>query len=508
VTTRTTATARNENGQISHWVNGSEWKGDSNRFARVDNPATGRTLSKVHLASKADVNAVVSSSRMAFESWRHFSLRKRAEILLGFRELLVRHSGELAKIISSENGKTLADAAGEIERGLEVADFACGIAQLLKGGHSERVAGEVDTRSLRQPIGVVAGITPFNFPAMVPMWMFPIAIACGNSFVLKPSERDPSAAVVLARLFEQAGLPAGVFNVVHGDREAVDALLHHPDVAALSFVGSTPIARYVYETAASQGKRVQALGGAKNHMIVLPDADVAQAADAAVSAAFGSAGQRCMAVSVMVPVGEIADPLITAIAERVERLRVGEGTDPQTDMGPVISAKQVERILSLIESGLSEGARLVVDGRGLRVEGCENGYFLGACLFDHVTANMAIYREEIFGPVLNTVRCSSFDEALELVNANPYGNGAALFTRDGAAANRFEREVEAGMVGINVPIPVPAPFHSFGGWGDSLFGDTHIYGEEGVHFYTRGKVVTSRWTNAKAGADLGFQPAS
>jgi malonate-semialdehyde dehydrogenase (acetylating)/methylmalonate-semialdehyde dehydrogenase len=407
--------------------------------------------------------------------------------------------------VTAEHGKVLADARGEVSRGLEVVEFACGIPQLLKGSRSESVSTQVDVHSTRQPLGVVAGITPFNFPAMVPLWMFPLAIACGNAFVLKPSERDPSASLLLAGLLARAGLPEGVMSVVQGDREAVDSLLRHPGIAAISFVGSTPVARHVYETAAANGKRVQALGGAKNHMVVLPDADLDVAADAAVSAGYGSAGERCMAVSVVVAVDPVGDELAARIAERTRALCVGDGLEDGSEMGPLITREHRDRVAGYVESGREEGATLLVDGRGLRVEGRRDGFFLGPCLFDHVRPGMRIYRDEIFGPVLSIVRAASYEEALGLVNDNPYGNGVAVFTRDGGAARRFEAEVEAGMVGVNVAIPVPVASYSFGGWGQSLFGDSHVYGPESVHFYTRGKVVTTRWADPKLrGPDLGF----
>jgi malonate-semialdehyde dehydrogenase (acetylating)/methylmalonate-semialdehyde dehydrogenase len=425
--------------------------------------------------------------------------------MFAFREIAERHKDDLARIVSAEHGKVVADALGEVSRGLEVVEFACGIPHLLKGAHSEQVSTDTDVHSMRQPLGVCAGITPFNFPAMVPMWMWPVSIACGNTFVLKPSERDPSAAVLVAEWLADAGLPEGVFNVVHGDKEAVDRLLTHPDVRAVSFVGSTPIARYVYETAAAAGKRVQALGGAKNHMVVLPDADLELAADAAVSAGYGSAGERCMAISVVVAVGAIADELVDAIRTRTEALVTGPGGDPGSEMGPLVTATHRDRVARYVDEGIGEGARLVVDGRGVVVEGHSDGFFLGPCLFDDVTAAMSIYRDEIFGPVLSVVRVADYDGAARLLSENPYANGVAIFTRDGGAARRFEREVDAGMVGVNVPIPVPMAYYAFGGWKQSLFGDTHVHGPEGVHFYTRAKVVTSRWSDpATRGPDLGF----
>ncbi|HEX4491125.1 MAG TPA: CoA-acylating methylmalonate-semialdehyde dehydrogenase [Acidimicrobiia bacterium] len=490
---------------VGHWVDGKAWDGTSGRFGAVTNPATGEVTARVALAAAADVDTVVQSARAAAREWRSVSLSRRARVLFALREQLEQRKDELAARITAEHGKVLSDARGEVARGIEVVEFACGIPHLLAGDHSEQVSTDTDVYSIRQPLGVVAGITPFNFPAMVPMWMFPIAIACGNAFVLKPSERDPSASLLIAELWREAGLPDGVFNVVQGDREAVDALLAHPDVAAISFVGSTPVAKYIYATAAANGKRVQALGGAKNHMIVLPDADLDAAADAAVSAGFGSAGERCMAISVVVAVDPIGDDLVGRIVERIDAVRVADGTDPDADMGPLVTGAHRDRVVSLVDAGVASGAALVVDGRGLNVEGRADGFWLGPCLFDHVRPDMSIYTEEIFGPVLNVVRAGSYEDAVRLVNESPYGNGVALFTRDGGAARRFQFEVEAGMVGINIPIPVPMAYYSFGGWGASLFGDTHVHGAEGVRFYTRGKVVTSRFADpATRGPDLGF----
>jgi malonate-semialdehyde dehydrogenase (acetylating)/methylmalonate-semialdehyde dehydrogenase len=491
--------------EILHWVDGKPWDGASTRRSSVSNPATGAVTGAVALASAADVDAVVGSARTAAAEWRTTSLSRRARVLFAFRDLLEARTRDLAALVTAEHGKVLADATGEVTRGIEVVEFACGIPHLIAGHYSEQVSTDTDTYSIRQPLGVVAGITPFNFPVMVPMWMFPLAIACGNAFVLKPSERDPSASMLVAELWREAGLPDGVFNVVHGDREAVEALLQHPDVAAISFVGSTPVARHVYETAAKNGKRAQALGGAKNHMVVLPDADLDVAADAAVSGAYGSAGERCMAISVVVAVDPVGDELVGRIAARIDGLRIAEGTEPDADMGPLVTLAHRDRVATLVGSGENEGATLVVDGRGLTVAGRPDGFWMGPCLFDHVETGMAIYREEIFGPVLCVVRADSYDAAVRLVNENPYGNGVALFTRDGGAARRFQFEVEAGMVGINIPIPVPMAYYSFGGWGSSLFGDTHVHGREGVHFYTRGKVVTSRFADpATRGPDLGF----
>jgi malonate-semialdehyde dehydrogenase (acetylating)/methylmalonate-semialdehyde dehydrogenase len=490
---------------INHWVGGKSVDGTSGRFGPVTNPATGEQTGQVALASTSEVDAAVATALDAGAAWRTSSLAARSRVLFAYRELIERHRAELAEILTAEHGKVVSDATGEVTRGLEVVEFACGIPQLLKGGYSEGAATDVDVHSIRQPLGVVAGITPFNFPAMVPLWMFPIAIACGNTFVLKPSEKDPSAALRVAELFGEAGLPDGVLNVVHGDKEAVDRLLTHPDVAAVSFVGSTPIARYVWETGSAHGKRVQALGGAKNHMVVLPDADMDLAADAAVSAGFGSAGERCMAISVVVAVGAAGDQLIDRMQERIARLQVGAGTDAAADMGPLVTRAHRDRVATYVDSGEQEGAQVVVDGRGLVVDGHEDGFFLGVSLLDRVTPDMAVYRDEVFGPVLSVVRVDSYDEALALVNENRWGNGAAIFTRDGGVARRFQFDAQAGMIGVNVPIPVPVSYYSFGGWKESLFGDSHIYGPEGVHFYTRGKVVTSRWPDPHTrGVDLGF----
>jgi malonate-semialdehyde dehydrogenase (acetylating)/methylmalonate-semialdehyde dehydrogenase len=490
---------------ISHWIDGKAWDGAAARTGDVFDPSTGAVQAQVALAGRAEIDAAVASARRAFPGWRDTPLSRRARTLFAFRELVDRHRDDLARAISAEHGKVLADALGEVARGQEVVEFACGIPHLLKGGYSESVTSDTDVHSLRQPLGVVAGITPFNFPAMVPMWMYPVAIACGNTFVLKPSERDPSAALLVAELWAAAGLPDGVFTVLQGDKEAVDGLLTHPDVRAVSFVGSTPIARYVYETAAANGKRVQALGGAKNHMVVLPDADLDATADAAVSAGYGSAGERCMAISVVVAVGEVGDALVDAIAERSRAVPVGPSLAAGSEMGPLVTGAHRDRVRGYVDAGVAEGARLVVDGRDLCPPGHESGFFLGPCLFDAVTPDMSIYRDEIFGPVLSVVRVDTYEEAVQLVSDNPYGNGVAIFTRDGGAARRFEREVDAGMVGVNVPIPVPMAYYSFGGWKQSLFGDTHVHGPEGVHFYTRGKVVTSRWADpARRGPDLGF----
>ncbi len=491
---------------LSHWIGGRPWGGAAERRGDIYDPATGQVTGTVDFASATVVGDAVAAAAKAFPGWRSVSLAKRTNVLFAFRELIMAHRAELAGLISSEHGKVTSDAAGEVARGLEVVEFACGIAHLLKGGFSENVSTGVDAYSIRQPLGVVAGITPFNFPAMVPMWMFPVAIACGNAFVLKPSEKDPSASLLLARVLAEAGLPDGVFNVVQGDKEAVDALLTHPEVRAVSFVGSTPIARYVYETGAAAGKRVQALGGAKNHMVVLPDADMDLAADAAVSAGFGSAGERCMAVSVLVAVGSAGDDLVAKIADRVGGLRVGPGSDERSEMGPLVTGTHRDRVASYLDTGVREGATLAVDGRMHPVIGGDaNGFWLGPSVLDHVTPEMSCYRDEIFGPVLSVVRVPSYDDALRLVSDSPYGNGTAIFTNDGGAARRFVSEAEVGMIGVNVPIPVPVAYYSFGGWKASLFGDTHIYGTEGIHFYTRGKAVTSRWLDpSHGGVNLGF----
>ena len=492
---------------ISHWIGGKPWTGDASaRSGDIYNPATGQVTGTVDFADQAVVDAAVRAAGDAFPAWQETSLVKRAAVMFAFRELVREHAADIAELISSEHGKVASDAAGEVARGLEVVEFACGIPHLLKGGYSENVSTGVDAYSIRQPLGVVAGITPFNFPAMVPMWMFPIAIAAGNAFVLKPSEKDPSAPVRLAELLAEAGLPDGVFNVVHGDKTAVDALLTHPHVRAVSFVGSTPVARYIYETGTAAGKRVQALGGAKNHMVVLPDADLDLAADAAVSAGFGSAGERCMAISVVVAVDPVGDELVARIKQRVGRLIVGPGDRSDSEMGPLVTRAHRDRVASYLDSGIGEGAVLAVDGRAHAVTGGNDvGFWLGPSVLDQVRPGMACYTDEIFGPVLSVVRSGSYAEALEVVNSNPYGNGTAIFTNDGGAARRFTHEVQVGMVGVNVPIPVPMAFYSFGGWKASLFGDTHVHGTEGVHFYTRGKAVTSRWLDpSHGGVNLGF----
>jgi malonate-semialdehyde dehydrogenase (acetylating) / methylmalonate-semialdehyde dehydrogenase len=487
--------------RISHWINGASVAGTSGRLGPVFNPATGEQTGEVDLASAAEVDTAVRSAAAAAVGWRESSLSRRAAVLFAFRELLHAQAADLAAVVTSEHGKVLSDAKGEVARGLENAEFATGIPHLLKGSFSEQASAGVDVYSIRQPLGVVAGITPFNFPAMVPLWMCTTAIASGNSFVLKPSEKDPSAALFLARLWQQAGLPDGVFTVVNGDHEAVNAILAHPGIAAVSFVGSTAVARHIYQTGTRHGKRVQALGGAKNHMVVLSDADIELAADAAVSAAYGSAGERCMAISVVVAVGDVADPLVEAIAARLPKLRIGAGTDPDAEMGPLITGAHRDKVASYVEAGSAAGATVVTDGRDADLP--NGGFFLGVSLLDHVTPDMSVYTDEIFGPVLGVVRVSSYAEALALVNANEYGNGTAIFTRDGGAARQFQFDVQAGMVGINVPIPVPVAYYSFGGWKASLFGDTHMYGPDGVHFYTRTKVVTSRWPAPRTAADPG-----
>ncbi len=489
--------------QVEHFIAGHRTSGTSNKTSDIFNPALGKVSGKLHLASEADVNTAVAAAQAAWPEWADASPLRRARVMFKFKELLEANQQKMAEIITSEHGKVVSDAFGEVQRGLEVVEFACGIPQVLKGEYTEQVARGVDSYSMRQPLGVVAGITPFNFPAMVPMWMFPVAIACGNTFILKPSERDPSASLLIADLLKQAGLPDGVFNVLQGDKLAVDGLIHHPDVKAISFVGSTPIAKYIYQTGASHGKRVQALGGAKNHMVVMPDADLDQTVDALMGAAYGSAGERCMAISVTVAVGKVADPLVAKLKERLSTLKVAPGTDPAAEMGPLVTLAHRDKVKGYVDQGEKEGAALVVDGRGIQVAGHEDGFFLGGCLFDHVKPEMTIYQEELFGPVLCVVRVPDFESAVKLVNAHAYGNGTAVFTRDGDAAREFVRRIEVGMVGVNVPIPVPMAFHSFGGWKDSLFGDHHMHGPEGVRFYTRLKTVTSRWpTGIRAGAQF------
>jgi malonate-semialdehyde dehydrogenase (acetylating)/methylmalonate-semialdehyde dehydrogenase len=491
--------------RIHHWIGGRSLTGESGRSGPVYNPATGALAREVDFASVEEVDAAVRAAAAAFPAWRATSLSKRSEILFRIRNLADQHRADIAALLTAEHGKVPSDALGEVARGLENLEFATGIPHLLKGGFSEQVSSGVDVYQIRQPLGVVAGITPFNFPAMVPMWMFATAIATGNTFILKPSEKDPSAANYLAELLAEAGVPAGVFNVVHGDKVAVDAILEHPDIEAVSFVGSTPIARYIYETGTKAGKRVQALGGAKNHMIVLPDADIDMAADAAVSAGYGSAGERCMAIATIVAVGDVADPLVEAIRARLPKIKVGPGTDPTAEMGPLVTKQHRDKVASYLDSGPAQGATVVEDGREHPLYDGSNGFFLGVSLIDRVTPEMDCYRDEIFGPVLTVMRVKTYEEAVGLVNSNPYGNGTAIFTRDGGAARQFQFEVSAGMVGINVPIPVPVAYYSFGGWKNSLFGDLHMYGPEGVQFYTRAKIVTSRWPDpGTSKIDLGF----
>ncbi len=491
---------------IQNAIDGRKVTSGSKRAAAVYNPATGEQTATLPLSTLEEVNAAVAAAKKAAPAWGATPPMKRVKPLFKFKELLEKHANEIARAISNEHGKTHPDALGELSRGIDVVDFACGIPHLLKGEYSRNVGPEIDSWSDRQPLGVVAGITPFNFPAMVPMWMFPVAIACGNTFILKPSERDPSAPMMIWELFQEAGLPPGVFNIVHGDKTAVDAILSHPDIAAVSFVGSTPIAEYVYSRGTASGKRVQALGGAKNHMIIMPDADMDQAVDALMGAGYGSAGERCMAISVAVPVGEkTADRLVEALAPKVRALKVGPASDNESEMGPVVTAEAKKRIAGLIDQGVKEGGKLVVDGRGLELQGYENGFFLGGSLFDHVTRSMEIYKQEIFGPVLTVVRTQNYDEAADLINSHEYGNGTAIFTRDGDVARAFADKIEVGMVGINVPLPVPVAYHSFGGWKRSMFGDHAIYGPEGVRFYTRIKTITARWpTGIRAGAQFNF----
>ena len=491
--------------RVNHWINGASVAGSSGRSGPVYNPATGQVAREVDFASAEEVDAAVAAAHEAFPAWRATSISRRTEILFRMRNLVEQHREEIAAHLTREHGKVRTDALGEVARGLENLEFATGIPHLLKGGFSEQVSTGIDVYQIRQPLGVVAGITPFNFPAMVPMWMFANAIACGNTFVLKPSEKDPSASVLLAELWKEAGLPDGVFNVIHGDKVAVDRILEHPDIAAVSFVGSTPIARYIYETGTKNGKRVQALGGAKNHMVVLPDADIAMAADAAVSAAYGSAGERCMAISVVVAVGEVADPLVKAIEERLPKIKIGPGNEEGSEMGPLITKEHRDKVASYLDSGRDQGATLRVDGRQHVLYNESDGFFLGVSLLDNVTPEMECYRNEIFGPVLEIVRAHDYPEALRIVNDNPYGNGTAIFTRDGGAARQYQFDVNVGMVGLNVPIPVPVAYYSFGGWKASLFGDLHMYGPEGIQFYTRGKVVTARWPDPETSkVDLGF----
>jgi malonate-semialdehyde dehydrogenase (acetylating)/methylmalonate-semialdehyde dehydrogenase len=490
--------------RISHWIGGKVVPGESGRTGPVFDPATGEQTHEVDFASAEEVGQAVAAAAEAFPAWRATSLSKRSDVMFQIRELLEDRRTEIASAITAQHGKVLSDAMGEVQRGLENVEFACGIPNLLRGGFSEQASTGVDVYSIRQPLGVVAGITPFNFPAMVPLWMIANAIACGNTFVLKPSEKDPGPSLLLAELLKDAGIPDGVFNVVHGDKVAVDAILDHPDIQAVSSVGSTPVAKYIYETGTKAGKRVQALGGAKNHMIVLPDADLDMAADAAVSAGYGSAGERCMAISAVVAVGGIADELVGKISERLPKVTVGPGSDPESEMGPLVTREHRDKVASYLDSSAEQGATVVRDGRQDAVyEG--DGFFLGVSLIDHVTRHMDAYRDEIFGPVLSVVRVDTYDEAVRMVNENPYGNGVAIFTRDGGAARQFQFDVNVGMVGVNVPIPVPVAYYSFGGWKSSLFGDNHMYGPEGIQFYTRGKVVTARWPDpATSAVDLGF----
>ena len=489
---------------LTHWIDGKPFGGVAERTGDIFDPATGEISGRVDFADVATVDDAVAAARAAGKEWGTSSLARRTQVLFKFRELLDARKGEIAALITAEHGKVLSDALGEVTRGQEVVEFACGIPHLLKGGFSENVSTRVDSYSFRQPLGVVAIISPFNFPAMVPMWFFPIAIATGNTVILKPSEKDPSAANYMAELWAEAGLPAGVFNVVHGDKVAVDRLLDHPDVKSVSFVGSTPIAKYVYETGTSHGKRIQALGGAKNHMLVLPDADLDLAADQAINAGFGSAGERCMAISVLVAVDPIGDELVDKIKQRMSGLRTGDGRKG-ADMGPLVTGQHRDKVSGYVAAGVDEGAELVVDGRDVEPDGAADGFWLGPTMFDHVTPDMSIYREEIFGPVLSVVRVPSYDEGLQLINDHPYGNGTAIFTNDGGAARRFQDEVEVGMIGVNVPIPVPMAYYSFGGWKSSLFGDLHAHGMDGVNFFTRGKVVTSRWLDpSHGGINLGF----
>ncbi|ARZ70024.1 CoA-acylating methylmalonate-semialdehyde dehydrogenase [Streptomyces sp. HU2014] len=490
---------------VNHWIGGKAVEGASGTYGPVTDPATGVETTRVAFASADEVDAAVAAAKAAFATWGGSSLAARTAVLFRYRALLDAHRDELARLITAEHGKVHADALGEVARGLEIVELACGITTQLKGELSTQVSGGVDVAAIRQPLGVVAGITPFNFPAMVPMWMFPLAVACGNTFVLKPSEKDPSAAFRLAELAAEAGLPDGVLNIVNGDRTAVDRLLEHPDVAAVSFVGSTPIARHIFTTGTANGKRVQALGGAKNHMLVLPDADLDAAADAAVSAAYGSAGERCMAVSAVVAVGDTGDELVAKIRDRAGKIRIGPGDDPASEMGPLITKAHRDKVASYVAGAAAQGAEVVLDGTGHTVEGYEGGHWIGLSLLDKVPTDADAYRDEIFGPVLCVLRAETYEEGLALINGSPWGNGTAIFTRDGGAARRFQLEVEAGMVGVNVPIPVPVGYHSFGGWKDSLFGAHHIYGNDGVHFYTRGKVVTTRWPDpAESSVDLGF----
>ena len=488
---------------LTHWINGKHVEGTSGRFSDVYNPATGEVASQVPLASTAELNAAVDAAKAAFPDWAATPPLTRARVMFKYKTLIEDNADRLAAVITAEHGKVLSDAGGSLTRGLEVVEFACGIPQLLKGEYTEQVGSGIDAWTTRQPLGVCAGITPFNFPAMVPMWMYPMAIACGNTFILKPSEKDPSCALLLAELATEAGLPDGVLNVINGDKEAVDAILDHPDIPAISFVGSTPIARHIYSTGAANGKRVQALGGAKNHMVVMPDADMEQAADALMGAAYGSAGERCMAISVAVAVGDAGEQLMDLLKPKVEALKIGPGTDNEMDMGPLVTGEHLAKVKGYVDIGVEEGADLVVDGRDYSLQGYEDGFYIGGCLFDNVTTDMRIYKEEIFGPVLSVVRSDKFDDAVQMINDHEFGNGVSIFTRDGDAAREFTNQIQVGMVGVNVPIPVPMAFHSFGGWKSSLFGDIHMHGPEGVRFYTRQKAITSRWpTGVRAGAEF------
>jgi malonate-semialdehyde dehydrogenase (acetylating) / methylmalonate-semialdehyde dehydrogenase len=491
--------------RVHHWIAGQRVAGTSGRSGPVYNPATGELAREVDFASVEEIDQAVAAAKAAFPAWRATSLSKRTDILFRIRNLVDQHRNEIAAFLTAEHGKVTSDALGEVARGLENIEFATGIAQHMKGTFSEQASTGVDVYQIRQPLGVVAGITPFNFPAMVPMWMFANAIACGNTFVLKPSEKDPSASLYVGELLKEAGLPDGVFNVINGDKVAVDRILEHPDISAVSFVGSTPIARYIYETATKNGKRVQALGGAKNHMVVLPDADIEMAADAAISAGYGSAGERCMAIATVVAVGDAADPLVDAITARLQKVKIGPGDDPSSEMGPLVTKQHRDKVASYLDSGRDQGATIVADGREHPLYKEADGFFLGVSLVDNVTPEMDAYKDEIFGPVLTVIRVGTYDEAVKLINDNPYGNGTAIFTRDGGAARQFQFDVQAGMVGINVPIPVPVAYYSFGGWKSSLFGDLHMYGPEGILFYTRAKVVTSRWPDpGTSKIDLGF----
>lgn len=489
---------------IPNFINGQVFEGRGSRTSPVFDPASGEQSATLGLASAEDVSAAILAAKEAFPAWARTPPLRRARILNRFLRILEDRIDELAQVITAEHGKVLSDAKGEIQRGMEVVEFATGAPELLKGEITENVGTRVDSHSVRQPLGVVAGITPFNFPAMVPMWMFPVALACGNTFVLKPSERNPSASLILAQWLTEAGLPGGVFNVIQGDKEAVDALITHPDVSAVSFVGSTPVARYIYETATHHGKRCQALGGAKNHMIIMPDADMDLAVDALMGAAYGSAGERCMAISVVVPIGDAtAQELIQRLAPKVRALTIGPGTDASVEMGPLVTKQHLDKVRAYVDAAVAEGAELVVDGRDFKRQGYENGYFIGGTLFDRVTTEMKIYREEIFGPVLAVARADSYDEAADMINKHEFGNGTAIFTRDGDAAREFAHQIQVGMVGINVPIPVPMAFHSFGGWKASLFGDHHMHGPEGVRFYTKLKTITTRWpTGIRRGAEF------